>query len=124
MRCTLVRAARITVAFCKLHNFIIEVRVRHEGSDIDLVARAPVGSDPDNHILGAPDVFSQDHLHREPEGASHIRQGDGAVRDAMAHFLELSGLVRPSRRCSETTSALGGFYQHLWEAQTTVYNWL
>jgi hypothetical protein len=84
---------------CKLHKFIIEERVRREGADIDHVAGAPVGSDPDYHVLGALDVFSQDHLHREPEDARHFRQGDRAVQDAMADFLELSGLVHPFSRC-------------------------
>jgi hypothetical protein len=98
MRCTIVKAARIVVVCCRLNNFIIEERVRREGANIDHGAGAPVGSDPDNHVLGAPDVFSQDDLHCEPEVARHVRQGDGAVRESMADFLELSGLVRPSRR--------------------------
>jgi DDE superfamily endonuclease len=98
MRCTLVKAARIVVVCCKLHNFIIEERLRREGSDIDHGAGAPGGSDPDNHVLGAPDVISQGDLHCEPEVARHVRQGDGAVRESMTDFLELSGLFWPSRR--------------------------
>jgi DDE superfamily endonuclease len=66
MRCTLVKAARIVVVCCKMHSLIIEERLRREGTDIDHSAGAPGGSDPDNHVLGAPDVISQDDLHCEP----------------------------------------------------------
>jgi hypothetical protein len=69
MRCTLVNAARIVVVCCKLQNFIIEERFRREGANTDHSAGAPVGSAPDNRVLGAPNVFSQDDLHRELEVA-------------------------------------------------------
>jgi hypothetical protein len=98
MRCTLVKAARIVVVCCKLHNFIIEERFRREGANIDHGAGAPVGSDPDNRVLGASNVFSQDDLHRELEVKRHVRQGDGALRKGIADFLNFSGLMRPSPR--------------------------
>jgi hypothetical protein len=74
MRCTLVKAARIGLVFCKLYNFFIEERVRREGAGIDHGAGTPVGSDLYNHVLGAPDVFSQGDLHCEPEVSPHVRQ--------------------------------------------------
>jgi DDE superfamily endonuclease len=98
MRYTLVKAARIVVVRCKFHNFIIEQRLRREGADICHGAGVPVGSDPDNHVLGAPDVISQDDLHREPEVARHARQGNGSLREGMTEFLALSGLFRLSCR--------------------------
>jgi hypothetical protein len=98
MRCTLVKASRIVVVCCELHKFIIEERFRREGADIDHGAGTPIGSDPDNNVLGAPNVFSQDDLHCEPDASRHVRQGDGAVRESISDFVKFSGLVRPSRR--------------------------
>jgi hypothetical protein len=98
MKCSIVKAARIVVVCCKLHNFIIEERFRREGANIDHGAGAPVGSDPENRVLGVPDVLSQDDLQLEAELARHVRQGDGAVRESMADLLELNGLASPSRR--------------------------
>jgi hypothetical protein len=98
MRCTLVKAAWIVVVCCKLQNFIIEERFRREGANTDHGAGAPVGSDPDNRVLGAPNVFSQDDLHRELEVARHVRQKEGALTESIAELLNLSGLIRPSRR--------------------------
>jgi DDE superfamily endonuclease len=52
MRCTLLKAALIVVACCKIHNFIIDRRIAREGDEIDHGAGLPAVSDPLKGVSG------------------------------------------------------------------------